>query len=202
MTSILEQVDNQLGELLAAWNIYTTALAAVIAGLVAYNILTQKDPDTHPLILSRQASAGLIRNPGESAVYRSPDVPHGFPLRTGLGVKDKGAPAYASGKDGDLRDIWRRITGELPLEEYGQSDRPASSVSRAGDGKPTIFTVMGKEEIINHDLSEVTKEVLVLGQVLKKHGRRVAIYLPNSIEFLSAFLVGEEESRSLQRTRY
>jgi hypothetical protein len=184
MANFLEQLDSQLGALFAEWNVYTTAIAAGIAAFIAYGIYTHRDADTHPLILSRQSSANYVRNKGESALYRSPDVPHGYPLRTGLGVKETGAPAYSSGKNGDLRDIWRRVSGELPLEIQGAPG--AGRVSRTGAGQPKILTVMGRVEIIDHNVAEVTKEIVVIGDILKKHGKRVALYLPNSIEFLAA----------------
>ena len=187
MSGLFAQLDQQLTDLFAAWNIYTTALTVAIVSFVAYGVATQQDPDTHPLILSRQSAAGSVRNEGESAIYRSPSVPHGYPLRTGLNVKEKGAPTYASGKDGDLRDIWRRVTGELPVPEMrGFGGTPPEIIAAAASGQPKIFTVMGREEIIDHDVAEVTKEITIIGEAMKSHGRRVAIYLPNSIEFLSA----------------
>jgi hypothetical protein len=39
-----------------------------------------QDPDTHPLLLARQALASYVRQPGESAVFRSPETPHGCML--------------------------------------------------------------------------------------------------------------------------
>jgi AMP-binding enzyme len=182
MANFVEQLDQQLGDLLKGWNLTSTLLTMAILGFLAYVIVSSEEPDTHPMILQRQATASLVRQPGESAVYRSPDVPHGYPLRTGLNVKPAGTPAYAGGKDGDLRDIWRRVTGEIPIEKaFG------GSVSAAGGGQGKILTVLGKEEVIEHSTSEITKEIAVVGAQIRKHGgSRVAIYLPNSIEFLAA----------------
>src|SRR4051794_4250869 len=39
-----------------------------------------KGPDIHPLLLNSQSDVHRIRNPGESAVYRSKLTPHGGPL--------------------------------------------------------------------------------------------------------------------------
>lgn len=87
---------------------------------------------------------------------------------------------YSAGRDGDLRDIWRRVTGEIPLEKNSET----SSVGK-------IFTIFGKETITEHDVTEVTKEIGVIGKHLKEQGaKRVAIYLPNSIEFLAALFAG------------
>lgn len=182
MANLIEQLDKQLADLLQGWNTTSTLLTLAILGFLAYVIVSTEEPDTHPMILQRQATASLVRHPGESAVYRSPDVPHGYPLRTGLNVKPAGAPAYAGGKDGDLRDIWRRVTGEIPIEKgFG------ASVPAAGIGQGKILTVLGKEEVIEHSISEITKEITVVGAQIQKHGgTRVAIYLPNSIEFLAA----------------
>lgn len=98
------------------------------------------------------------------------------PLRTGLNVKSAGAPLYTAGRDGDLRDIWRRVTGEIPLEKDDGSGRGSK-----------IITVYGKEDIVEHDIADITREISIVGTYLKDHGaKRVAIYLPNSVEFLAA----------------
>jgi len=184
MANFIEFLDAKLSEAILSWNIYTTLLTVAIASYLIYTVTTAQDPDTHPMILLRQSAASMVRQPGESAVYRSPDTPHGFPLRTGLNVKSPGAPAWTSGKDGDLRDIWRRVTGELPPEPSATGLRAQSS---PGATQPNIVTVMGREEVIEHTISGITKEIMVIGEHIKKiGGRRVALYLPNSIEFLTA----------------
>jgi len=138
-------------------------------------VLDIQDADTHPLLLARQAVAAYVRQPGESAIFRSPETPHGYGLRTGLAVKPPGAPAYTAGRDGDLRDVWRRVTGEIPLEKDG------------GTGKTgKIQTVFGKEKLTEHNIADITRDINIIGKHLKEHGaNRVAIYLPNSVEFLA-----------------
>ncbi|KAF1969764.1 hypothetical protein BU23DRAFT_512646 [Bimuria novae-zelandiae CBS 107.79] len=176
MAGLVEQLDAVIAELLAGWNTYTTALAVAVLGFVGWVIYDTQDSDTHPLLLARQAQASYVRQPGESAIYRSPDHPHGYPLRTGLGVKPPGAPMYTAGRDGDLRDIWRRVTGEIPLEK-----------GAASSGTANIMTVFGKEGVTEHKIADITKEITVIGKQLNDHGtKRVAIYLPNSLEFLVA----------------
>ncbi|KAF2113880.1 hypothetical protein BDV96DRAFT_578457 [Lophiotrema nucula] len=183
MARLVEQLDAQIAELLAGWNLYTTLLLLGIIGFIGWVVYDTQDADTHPLLLARQASASYVRQPGESAIYRSPEVPHGYPLRTGLSVKPPGSPPYSAGKDGDLRDIWRRVTGEIPLEKN------ANSVPSSGSAK--IMTVYGKEGITDHKLEDITKEIGVIGQHLKSHkAKRVAVYLPNSIEFLATLFAG------------
>lgn len=87
---------------------------------------------------------------------------------------------YSAGKDGDLRDIWRRVTGEIPLERGATSS-----------GTATIMTVLGKEGVSEHKVDTISKEIAVIGKHLKDHGaKRVAIYLPNSVEFLAALFAG------------
>lgn len=87
---------------------------------------------------------------------------------------------YSAGKDGDLRDIWRRITGEIPLERGATSS-----------GTATLMTVFGKEGVSEHRIDGISKEIAVVGKHLKDHGaKRVAIYLPNSVEFLAAVFAG------------
>lgn len=95
-------------------------------------------------------------------------------------MKPPGAPLYTSGRDGDLRDIWRRVTGELPLEKGAVSS-----------GTANIMTVFGKDGVTDHNVADITKEITVIGKHLKEHGaKRVAIYLPNSLEFLVALFAG------------
>jgi len=87
---------------------------------------------------------------------------------------------YSAGKDGDLRDIWRRVTGEIPL------DKNASS-----SGTAKIFTVFGKEAVNENSIADITREINVIGKHLRDHGaKKVAIYLPNSVEFLAALFAG------------
>ena len=168
MANAIESLDQRLSSLLADWGILTTLLALIIAAFVAYPILYPNEPDTHPLLLARQSSVNPVRSKNESALYRSPEVPHGYPLKTGLNVKDEGAARWSPGKDGDMRDIWR--------------------VARRGGEKGEkglIMTVLGKEEIIEHDIEALSKEIEIIGKHLKEKGvKNVAIYLPNSIEFL------------------
>jgi acyl-CoA synthetase (AMP-forming)/AMP-acid ligase II len=87
---------------------------------------------------------------------------------------------YSAGKDGDLRDIWRRVTGEIPLEKKASSS-----------GTATILTVFGKEEISEHNIAALSKEIASIGKHLQDRGaKRVAVYLPNSIEFLATLFAG------------
>jgi acyl-CoA synthetase (AMP-forming)/AMP-acid ligase II len=95
-------------------------------------------------------------------------------------VKAPGTPLYSAGKDGDLRDIWRRITGEIPLEKNQKSS-----------GTAKIMTVFGKEGVTENTIADITKEISIIGKHLQEHGaKKVAIYLPNSVEFLAALFTG------------
>ncbi|KAH3965833.1 hypothetical protein HBH92_128500 [Parastagonospora nodorum] len=180
MAGLIEQLDASISAILAGWNTYTTLIAVGIIGFIGWIIYDTADADTHPLLLARQAQASYVRQPGESAVFRSPETPHGYPLRTGLAVKPPGAPMYSAGKDGDLRDIWRRVVGEIPLERGATSS-----------GTATIMTVYGKEGVSEHKVEGISKEIAIIGKHFKDHGaKRVAIYLPNSIEFLAALFAG------------
>lgn len=87
---------------------------------------------------------------------------------------------YSAGRDGDLRHIWKRVTGEIPMD---RNSNPG--------GKATIKTVLGKQEIIEHNLDELSKEIAIMGRHLKVHGAtRVAVYLPNSVELLATLFAG------------
>ncbi|KAI9850955.1 MAG: hypothetical protein M1838_004740 [Thelocarpon superellum] len=137
--SIMEHIDQQLSVLFSGWSVYTTAITVVLIAFVVYPWLTWSDPDIHPLLLSRQAYSAPVRNLGESAVHRSAEAAYGYPLKTGLGIKDAGAPQWKAGRDGDLRDIWRRAAGQ----SVGQDGKLA-------DQKAKVFTILGRDEIIEH----------------------------------------------------
>jgi hypothetical protein len=77
MAGLLEQLDATISAILAGWDIYTTLIAFTIVGFLAWIIYDSADADTHPLLLARQAVASYVRQPGESAVFRSPETPHG-----------------------------------------------------------------------------------------------------------------------------
>jgi hypothetical protein len=180
MANLLESVDEKLIELLSQWNVYTILLTVGLCALIGHTLWSATDPDIHPMILVRQSSASRVRHPGESAVYRSPEVPEGMPLRSGLGVKLPTDPPYSGGRNGDLRYIWRRVTGEIPLPSIPGTAYPVSK-------KQEILTVFGREELQPHDTAEMSREIAIIGDYLAKHGgKRVAIYLPNSVEFINA----------------
>lgn len=77
MAGLLEQLDGAISSLLEGWNVYTTVLSVGILGFIGWVIFDSADADTHPLLLARQAQASYVRQPGESAVFRSPETPHG-----------------------------------------------------------------------------------------------------------------------------
>lgn len=173
--SLLQQLDAVLDSLVADWNIYTTLFAGTIAVFFVYSLFSSKDPDVHPYLLARQSTGSPIRQPGESATYRSLETPHGFPLRLGLNVKDLGAPKWTAGRRGDLRDVWQAaLRGSL---------NPDGTVA-GQQGK--IYTVLGKQAV-EHSLSKVTQEINVIGRHLRDADvKTVAICLTDSVELLAA----------------
>jgi len=165
MANMIEQLDALIADTLSAWNLYTTLIALALFAFVAYPLIFWAEPDTHPLLLARQAAASPVRQPRESAVYRSTEVPHGYALKTGLSVREPGAPKWTAGKDGDLRDIWREAVNTT--------------------AKPTIVSVHGKESISEHDYITLSKLINIIGSHLQNSGsQRIAIYAPNSIQYL------------------
>lgn len=176
--SILQQVDSQIESILAEWNVYTTLLALVLIVYLISPLFLSTEPDVHPLLLARQSAASYVRQPKESAVFRSLELPHGYPLKSGLNVKDAGQPKWTSGKDGDLRDVWKRaVSGPVDA-----------------DGKPTgveaakVITTYGKEEVIEYNFAKLSSEINAVGQHMKAHGgSRVAIHMHNSVELLVTF---------------
>lgn len=83
MAGLVDQLDGGISDLLAGWNVYSTVLAFSILGFLTWIVYDNADADTHPLLLARQAQASYVRQSGESAVFRSPETPHGcqFPSR-------------------------------------------------------------------------------------------------------------------------
>ncbi len=174
--TFLTKADNILNDIFAGWSLSTTLIATLFFIFLAYPWLTWKDPDTHPFLLARQATASPVRQPGESAVYRSNEIPYGYPLRSGLNVKDPGAPKWSSGRNGDLRDIWiQAVRG--PLKEDGSSAGP----------KGKLLTVLGREKIVERSLDGVTLEINIIGRYIQQiKGKQVGICLSNSVELLAS----------------
>lgn len=180
MPVLLETLDQKIAATLSDWNLYTTLIAVSIVAFLAYPILYPSEPDTHPLLLARQASAAPVRNKNESAVYRSPEIPHGYPLKSGLNVKSPSEPRWKSGKDGDLRDVWREVC-------------QGGKVGTDGKEVPTgsVMSVFGKEKVEEHDLAVLSRQINVLGRYWRETGEgRVAVYLPNNIEYLLSIFGG------------
>lgn len=173
-SSLIADVDSAIGSFFSEWNFWTTILAAGLFGLLVYPLFTTKDPDIHPFLIARQAQASPIRQQGESATYRASDLPYGYPLRSGLAVKDPGAPKWTSGRDGDLRDIWRQAV-KGAIKEDGTSAGPPAR----------IVTILGTEKVIEHDLKGLTLDLNVIGKHLQDAGsKRVVVCLSNSVELL------------------
>ncbi|KIX09245.1 uncharacterized protein Z518_00324 [Rhinocladiella mackenziei CBS 650.93] len=179
-SSTAERLDAAIAEFFSSWNIFTTILVIILVMVLTYPLLTGQEPDTHPFLLARQAQVAPVRQPGESAVYRAIDIPHGYPLRAGLGVKDPGTPKWSSGRPGDLRDVWRAAVRGAVKE----------------DGTPTgekgkIQTVLGREKVVEHRLDDLTLGINVIGQYVKRNnGQSVAVCLSNSVELLSSIFAG------------
>ncbi|WYZ38842.1 hypothetical protein EsH8_III_000756 [Colletotrichum jinshuiense] len=172
--NVMHRLDEGVSGLFGQWNAYTTALVTLLVVIVSYRIVSSQDPDTHPMLLARQAQGSPVRQEGESPVYRSHSAPHGMPLNSGLNVKDPGASKWSRGRNGDLRDIWRRAA-------TGGSDEDGKPVA----GKGRLLTVLGSENVVEHQLDDITRQINLIGRHIHEQGGiRVAIYLPNSIELL------------------
>ncbi|KPM35205.1 hypothetical protein AK830_g11360 [Neonectria ditissima] len=166
---LIDSLDMSISSLADQWNPYSTGLLTLLLVLVSYRVLSTREPDVHPMLLARQALPSPVRNEGESPVYRSQAAPHGMPLNAGLNVKDAGASKWSRGRDGDLRDVWRK------------------AVQGGGDNgvKGKLMTVLGTHNIVDHKLQDITRQINLIGQhIADQGGIRVAIYLPNSIELL------------------
>lgn len=146
---LLESLDAGITGFVGQWDAYSTGLVTLLVVLVTYRITSSREPDVHPLLLARQAGASTVRNEGESAAYRCLAAPHSMPLNSGLDVKDPGASRWARGRDGDLRDIWRKA---------------ATGNDEGKKGK--LLTVLGSENVIEHRLGRVPKTCLLVHESL------------------------------------
>ncbi|KAF4511051.1 hypothetical protein G6O67_002887 [Ophiocordyceps sinensis] len=170
MMGLLERLDTGVTGLFGQWNAYSTGLMTLLVAVVTYRIMSSREPDAHPMLLARQSVASTVRNEGESAVYRSQAAPHGMMLCPGLNVKDPGVSKWSRGRDGDLRDIWRRAASG---DENGLKGR--------------VVTVLGSEKVVEHKPEDMTRQITIIGRhIADQDGINVAIYLPNSVELLVA----------------
>ncbi|KAJ5272520.1 AMP-dependent synthetase/ligase [Penicillium angulare] len=177
--SYIEKLDTVVADVLADWNIYSTLFAGLLAAFAIYSLVSAQDPDIHPFLLARQSTPSPIRQSGESATYRSLETPYGFPLRAGLNVKDADAPKWTSGRNGDLRDIWKAAVRGALNEDGSPS---------MNQGK--IYTVLGRQAV-EHSLAQVTQEINVIGHHLQNAGAKtVAICLTDSVELLTSLFAG------------
>lgn len=177
--NFITRLDDALTDLFSRWDTYSTLIATVIVFFVGYVIFYSEESDVHPFLLARQATEAPVRERGQSGIFRALDVPHGFPLKSGLGVKDPNTPKWTSGRNGDLRDIWRAaIRGAL---------NP--------DGTPTdkqgkIYTVLGKR-VVEHRLDDITQEINIIGQYIQESKcQTVAVCLSDSVELLATIFGG------------
>ncbi|GAP93111.1 putative amp-dependent synthetase ligase protein [Rosellinia necatrix] len=170
---LLAQLDDGLSALIGQWNGYSTGILTVLVMLVTYSVTNRVEPEIHPMLLARQGHGSPVRQEGESPIYRSNAAPHSMPLNSGLNVKEAGASKWAQGRDGDLRDIWRKaIKG--PTEAEGSN------------GKGRILTVLGSEKVVESKLDDITRQINLVGHhISSQGGSKVAIYLPNSVEYIA-----------------
>ncbi|KAK3905321.1 hypothetical protein C8A05DRAFT_12853 [Staphylotrichum tortipilum] len=179
VSTLLVRLDESVTGLFSQWNLWTSLIVTVFAGVLAHYVFTHQDPDTHPFLLARQAEGSLVRQSGESPVFRSRSAPHSMPLNSGLNVKEPGANKWSRGRDGDVRDIWRQAIAGVQQEDGGAATKGAAARGR-------ILTVRGADKAIEHSLDDITRQINLIGtHIADQGGHRVAIYLPNSIELIA-----------------
>ncbi|KAI1126015.1 hypothetical protein F5Y10DRAFT_221370 [Nemania abortiva] len=172
-SGLLAQLDDGLSSLIGQWNVYSTGIVTLLVLLITYSITSRVEPEIHPMLLARQGHGSPVRQEGESPIYRSNAAPHSMPLNSGLNVKEPGASKWAQGRDGDLRDIWRKAVAGSP---EGEAPR----------GKGRILTVLGSEKVVESKLDDITRQINLVGQYISTQGgSKVAIYLPNSVEYIA-----------------
>ncbi|TGJ79366.1 hypothetical protein E0Z10_g9387 [Xylaria hypoxylon] len=170
---VLAQLDDGLSSLIGQWNVYSSGIVTLLVLLITYSITNRVEPEIHPMLLARQGHGSPVRQEGESPIYRSNAAPHSMPLNSGLNVKEAGASKWSQGRDGDLRDVWRKALS-------------GSSESDGAKGKGRVFTVLGSEKVVEHKLDDITRQINLVGQYISSQGgKKVAIYLPNSVEYIA-----------------
>ena len=176
--SIVAKIDVWLSDLLASWDIYSTVIVTAIVAYLGYLLFFSKDADAHPYMLAYQSVESRIRQPGESAAFRAHEVPHGYPLKSGLGVKDPGTPKWTAGRKGDLRDIWRSAVN-------GRYDEGTKTQQRG-----SIYRVQGKK-VVENSLDDISREVNILGQYIRDtKPQTVGVCLADSVELLATIFGG------------
>lgn len=135
--ALLESLDSALSSLFGQWNDYSTGLVTLLLIVITYRLFSRRDADVHPILLARQSLPSPVRNQGESAIYRAQAAPHGVGLNSGLNVRDPGLPKWSRGRNGDMRDIWRRAV-------LGDDDGLCGN----------IITLLGSGDVVEHDLGE------------------------------------------------
>ena len=174
--TLIQRLEATFNNAATEWNATSTALLVIFLVILGYSVFSAGEPDVHPYLLARQATTSPIRQSGQSAVYRAIEIPYGYPLRGGLGVKDPSAPRWTSGRDGDLLDIWRRAV-QGPANDDG---------SPTGE-KAKIVTVLGRETTIENNIKDLTQDMNAVGTYLQQAGnKKVGICLSNSVEFLQS----------------
>lgn len=141
--NLLAQFDQIITSIVGEWDTFSTVIFISLITFFIWSVITTRDPDAHPMLLARQAQASPVRREGESAVYRSHSAPHGIPLNSGLNIKDPGDSKWARGRDGDLRDIWRKAIS-------GPTDNEGKPTGETGQ----ISTVLGSEQIVKHNIGK------------------------------------------------
>ena len=154
VANLLQSLDEALSDLVTSWNSYSTGLATMLLGIVIYRVVSSSDPDVHPLLLARQAEHNRIRMPGESPVYNSRYTER---LLTGLNVRDVAVPGqrtspWAKGRDGDLRDVWKRVL--LGHEKQPNLAGPVQGDVVDGVRKRGRFVTVLGQTIVEHELGE------------------------------------------------
>ncbi len=184
MASMFQHLDSHVDQLLAGWSIYSSLILTALTAYLIYPLISHVEPEIHPFLLERQSAGTRVRQPGETAVYRALETPHGYPLKSGLGIRDPGQPKWTAGRHGDLRDVWRRAC----------VGKPAANDDALKGQLGLVKTISGNEEVVESTFEQLSTELNAIGKHLKsRECKRVAIYLSNSAELLVA-LMGECQS--------
>ncbi|OUM54523.1 hypothetical protein BVG19_g3928 [[Candida] boidinii] len=122
----------------------TILIASLVLIYLSLPYLKNNLTDVDILALLNQSSTSHTRKLGETTIYRSIDVPHGFPLTTGLRIRS----GYNL-RDGNLKDIWYNCIIDLK-ESNNNNNNNIKSVNFLNDKNESIsFLKLNK---LCHDL--------------------------------------------------
>lgn len=158
-------------------------LIGLITLLISYPYIKDNFQDINPAFLERQSSVGSTRQKGESAIYRSVNVPHGISLTGGLRIRI----GYKL-RDGCLKDVWSQALANANSRDEIKSGKKISDLMKFAFPSGLKLTI-GQINTLLHQIAERTSRLTDKSKV----GIFTDFTSPESIFLaLSCFFVSEK----------